>query len=219
MMKVPPRTPRLAHRTTLRGLVMGLAVAALLAALFHPSQGHAFALSFGTSYWVFAVTIDGQVLGRSFRRSGLLLVTTSQVGAIGTTNGANPVDFALLSGNPAVTPETGAIQLATNQGLLPAVARSQLDLAYVAFSPQVAVYYAIPDAALSATGANVFNAASGLAADLYQVFDGLIYFGSADGYATIFGELQVAGTGALFHSNSPYYGRFSGPLVSAGVLR
>jgi hypothetical protein len=94
------------------------------------------------------ITLQGTVLGRPFARPGLLVLTTPIIGATGTTNGANPLDVAIVSGKPATSPEIGAIQLSTNTLLLGGSAA--LDMAYVSFANNCVLIN--PDPKLSATG-------------------------------------------------------------------
>ena len=169
-------------------------------------------LAYAGTIHYYNITLQGTVLGRPFARQGLLVFTTPIIGATGTTNGANPLDVAFVSGNPATSPEIGAIQFSTNTLLLGG--RAALDMAYVS-STRTCVSIN-PDPSLSATGLNVFNALSGLTADAYQIFSGTIQICSQDGFQTISGTIDILGTGALFHSNSPYRATVSGSFAGSG---
>jgi hypothetical protein len=157
------------------------------------------------------ITLQGIVLGRSFARQGVLAFTTPLIGSAGTTNGPNPFEVAIVSGNPPVTPETGAIQFTTNTLLLGG--KAAIDMAYVSVANNCAVVR--PDPNLSAVGLNVFNALSGLTADMYQIFSGTIQICSNDNFQTITGSINVLGTGAIFHSNTPYQARLSGRFAGS----
>jgi hypothetical protein len=150
------------------------------------------------------ITSQGTVLGRPFARQGILAFTTPI--PIGTTNGANPFEVVIVSGNPAISPEIGAIQFTTNTFLFGGP--GAVDMAYVSFANNCA--FINPDSRISATGLNVFNALSGLAADVYQIFAGTIQICSRNTFQTISGSINVLGTGPIFHSNSPYQATVSG---------
>lgn len=164
-------------------------------------------------YSVWDVIIQGNVQGRQFQRQAFVYLTTP-LSTTGTTNGVNPFEVAISSGNPPVTPEPGAIWFTTNSALLGG--RAALDLAYVSYDPTRALILLQPDPNLSATGLNVFTAFPGVTADIYQIFSGSIYLWSQDGFATIMGQLNILGTGAIFHSNTPYVASLSGRFVGSG---
>jgi hypothetical protein len=154
-------------------------------------------LAYAGTITYYNITLQGIVLGRPFARQGVLAFTTP-LGSAGTTNGPNPIEVAIVSGNPPVTPETGAIQFTTNTLLLGG--RAAIDMAYVTVANNCAVVR--PDPNLSAVGLNVFNALSGVT-DVYQIFSGTIQICSNDNFQTITGSINVLGTGAIFHSTHP----------------
>jgi hypothetical protein len=115
-----------------------------------------------------------------------------------------------------VTPEPGAVWFSTNSALLGGTAA--LDPPYVSYDPTQALILLGPDPNLSAAGLNVFNAFSGVTSDIYQAFSGPISLWSQDGFATILGQVNVLGTGAIFHSNTPDVAFLSGRFIGSGAL-
>jgi hypothetical protein len=126
-------------------------------------------------YFVWDAVLQGEVQGQPFQRQAFIYLTTP-LSAAGTTNGVNPFEVAIISGNPPATPEPGVIWFTTNSALLGGMAA--LDLAYVSYDPTQALILLQPDPNLSATGLNVFTAFAGVTADIYQIFSGSIYLGS-----------------------------------------
>jgi hypothetical protein len=164
-------------------------------------------------YFVWEAIIQGEVQGQRFQRQAFVYLTTP-LSSAGTMNGANPFEVAIISGNPPVTPEPGAIWFSTNSALRGGTAA--LDLAYVSYDPTQALILLQPDPNLSATGLNVFTAFPGVTADIYQIFGGSIYLWSQDGFATILSQINILGTGAIFHSNTPYVAFLSGRFIGSG---
>jgi hypothetical protein len=170
----------------------------------------------GVQYSMYNVVIQGQALDVPFQRQGMLLITQVPIGTAGTQNGVNPFEVFLLSGNPGGAPESGAIWFMTNNAFLDS--DSQIDLAYAMFDPENQIITVQPDPNLSAVGANIFNARSGLLANAYQIFDGAMQIQSLDNWQTINGQVSILGTGAIFHSNSPYIAEISGTYAGEGIL-
>jgi hypothetical protein len=161
----------------------------------------------GRQYLVYDVAIQGTVSGRSFQRAGQVYVLPGTITTT-TTNGVNPLEVWLRSGSPATSPQTGAIWFATNNAFLGS--RAQLDLAYVSAPSGQLRIDVKPDWRVSATGGNVFNALSGLTADMYQIFDGAMQVTFSSDARQVTGTVSILGTGAIFHSNTPYTATFSG---------
>jgi hypothetical protein len=170
----------------------------------------------GVQYSIYNVIIQGQALDIPFQREGMLLITQVPIGTEGTQNGVNPFEVFLISGNPGGAPESGAIWFMTNNAFLGS--DSQIDLAYTTFDPENQIITVQTDPNLSAVGANVFNARSGLLANAYQIFDGAMQIQSLDNWQTINGQVNILGTGAIFHSNSPYIAEISGTYAGEGIL-
>lgn len=170
----------------------------------------------GVQYSIYNVVIQGQALDIPFQRQGMLLITQVPIGTEGTQNGVNPFEAFLISGNPGGAPESGAIWFMTNNAFLGS--DSQIDLAYTTFDPENQIITVQPDPNLSAVGANIFNARSGLLANAYQIFGGNMQIQSLDNWQTIGGQVNILGTGAIFHSNSPYIAQISGTYAGEGIL-
>jgi hypothetical protein len=170
----------------------------------------------GVQYSVYNIIIQGQALDIPFQRGGLLLITQVPIGTAGTQNGVNPFEVFLASGNPGGAPESGAIWFMTNNAFLGS--DSQIDLAFTTFAPETQIITVQPDPNLSAVGANIFNARSGLLANAYQIFDGTMQIQSQDNWQTIAGQVNILGTGASFHSNSPYAAVISGTYAGEAIL-
>jgi hypothetical protein len=164
-------------------------------------------------YFLWNVVLQGESQGVSFQRQASVAITTP-IDPSGSTNGANPFEVLIVSGDPGANPESGAIWFSTNSALLGG--QAQVDMAYVDFDPNQSLLYVRPDPSLSAVGINVFNAYSGVTADVYQIFDGAIYLWSQDGFTTIEGWIDILGTGAIFHSNTSYRAYFSGSFAGSG---
>lgn len=159
------------------------------------------------------VTLQGESQGQTFFRQGVLYVTPTLT--TDTTNDVNSFDVFLVSGDPASAPESGAIWLMTNNAI--AGSPAQLDLAYMTFDPNAQFLQVQPDINMSAVGINIFNAYSGVTADVYQIFDGVMQIQSQDGFSTFSGIVDILGTGALFHSNTRYTAYLSGTYAGEGL--
>ena len=170
----------------------------------------------GVQYSVYNINIHGQALDIPFQREGLLLITQVPIGTAGTQNGENPFEVFLASGNPGGAPESGAIWFMTNNAFLGS--DSQIDLVFTTFDPETQIITVQPDPNLSAVGANIFNARSGLLANAYQIFDGTMQIQSQDNWQTITGQVNILDTGAIFHSNSPYTAEISGTYAGEAIL-
>ena len=169
-------------------------------------------------YSIYNVIIQGEALEIPFQREGLLLIIRAPIGTEGTQNGENPFEVFLISGNAGAAPESGAIWFMTNNAFLGSDA--QIDLAFTTFDLERQIITVQPDPNLSAVGANVFNARSGLLANAFQIFDGAMQIQIEDKWqTTITGQVNILGTGAIFHSNSrQYIAQITGTYVGEGIL-
>jgi len=143
----------------------------------------------------FAVVMSGNTsFGQPFVRTGVVVLTRTVTRV--TTNGVNPVDVALASGNPAITPEVGAINFGTNSAFLGG--RAAIDLAYVntAVRGNTLTVTVQPDPRIAATYANFFTVNSGLTAFPYNVNTGtmvLTFTTDARGQLTsVTGRVDIA---------------------------
>jgi hypothetical protein len=167
-------------------------------------------------YSVWNITLQGESQGQTFQRTGVLIITKAPITTIGSTNTVNPFDVFLRSGNPGAFPESGSIWFMTNNALIGNDAH--IDMAEVSFDKDAQIITVKPDPKLSAVGINGFNAYSGLTADIYQVFGGEMQIQSQDNFQTISGSIDILGTGAIFHSNTPYKAQFSGVYSGEGSI-
>jgi hypothetical protein len=209
-----------AHRkfvlVPLTALIIAVSVAVVQACFYQNVSATSAFSELGVQYSIYNVVIQGQALDIRFQRQGILLITQVPIGAAGTQNGVNPFEVFLISGNPGGAPESGAIWFMTNNAFLGS--DSQIDLAYTTFDPETQIITMQPDPNLSAVGANIFNARSGLLANAYQIFDGTMQIQSRDNWQTIAGQVNLLGTGAIFHSSSPYIAEISGTYAGEGIL-
>lgn len=167
-------------------------------------------------YWAWQVTIQGTVYGRPFTRQGNLYLT-EPFSSAATVNGANPIEVALFSGTPITSPQIGAIQFVTNDGILGY--RTQLDLAYVSFDGQAGRVEVQPDGRLGANaGRNVFNALSGFTANLYQIYGRRMQLQFRDNYETVSGVIDFLGNPFIEPAAAPYQATLTGRFVGSGTF-
>jgi hypothetical protein len=96
---------------------------------------------------------------------------------------------------------------------------AQIDLAFTAFDPETQIITVQPDPILSAVGANVFNACSGLLANAFQIFDGAMQIQSQGKWQIIIADqVNILGPGAIFHSNSQLITKITGKYAGEGIL-
>lgn len=167
------------------------------------------------------VIINGTVNTNNipFQSFGSLAISPT-ITTVGTGNGINPVDVALVSGNPPGGPVAGGIWYFTNSAMYTFVGgsgdivNSTLDYAYV--SVNGGCYTIQPDAnflmGLSRTNPSVFTVSSSLVAQLYYVIQGTMTVCSNDNWRTVFGSINYLGTS--FYSSPfpsmPYQATFTG---------
>lgn len=184
--------------------------------VFSPAQAttpKASASAAARSFLRYQVTITGSAGGRAFTRTGTLTVT-STITNVGTTNGVNPLDVVLTSGTPVTSPQTGAIQYATNTYLLGGSA--QLDMSYVSYNQSTRTISIQPDGRLAATGLNCFNVANGLTASLYLVNSGQMNVTLSSNGQRVTGTINFVGY--AFGPGLPYQATISGQLVQQGTF-
>jgi len=176
----------------------------------------------GRSACAWTVTLQGTVQGRPFTRPGTL-VLADPVSSQGTSNGQNPLEVLIVSGSPAISPSVGAIQYFTNtfftyltSGTAPSAA--QLDVAYVSTTDTKVVVQ--PDSRISLGTAffNIFNAASGITANIYQVTSGQLDFQFTDDFKSVDGNINIVGSSYFFYGTSPYVAKVKGTLLNCGTL-
>lgn len=178
------------------------------------------ALPTGQQYWYWNVTIQGNAMGYAFQRNGFL-IATAPIDRVATQNGINALDFWLASGNPGATPESGSIWFATNRAYYSLIgdanAGSQLDLAYVNYDSQSATFDIRPDPSIAAASTfNLFNAQSGLLADMYLIREGQMLVQFQNDWNTVVGQANLVGTEHLYYSNVPYNVTITGSYGGSG---
>jgi hypothetical protein len=166
---------------------------------------------------VWEVTYTGQSQGVNFSRQGNISIAWEPF-ASQTSNQPNPIELAFYSGNPLSSPESGAIWFMTNNHFLSS--ENNTDLADISTVPtvdnsgQCIVVVPDPNTTGSVEGAaNIFNASSGVTADVYKIFSGTMSICSADGWNTINGEIHMLGIGTVSQSNAEYHATISGQYI------
>lgn len=158
---------------------------------------------------LYQITISGVASGWSFSRAGYLGLASTIDRTNASRNGINRIEVGIVSGNPAVSPERGAIQFATNTGMLGAP--SQLDITKVTVSGRKITIKMAPNIAFASSYA-VFNVSSGLAADMYFITSGTIVLKLSRNLKSVRGSIKLVGRGALYGYAS-YSATFSGVRI------
>jgi hypothetical protein len=155
---------------------------------------------------VWKVTISGTAGGNSFSRTGALALAPTQTRI--TTNGVNPVDVCLISGEPAAVPQTGALQLSSNAACYGYP--SKIDMGWVKVSGGTLTF--TPDSRLGATYINNHTDMSGLLACMYFPVSGSAkYTFYSDG--TIRGTINYNGFGGASCGWSAYKATVTGHRI------
>lgn len=202
-------TPARRARAALRRGAMALLGAFLafgLAFAAHPGGASAAAPS---GSMVYQVTISGTASGNPFTRTGYVVLSSTITRT--TTNGVNPLDVWLTSGNPLTSPQLGAISFGTNNSYLGG--SSLLDIAYVAYNGTTQTITIQPDPSYGGIGANVFNSSGGLLGSLYQIYGGQMQLQLRDGGSTIAGTVDVVAKGAYYYTQASYRATVTGRFV------
>ncbi|GAA1980683.1 cell wall-binding repeat-containing protein [Catenulispora subtropica] len=154
----------------------------------------------------YAVTLSGVAGGNAFQRSAIVILHPT-VTTTGTTNGVNPVDVCLLSGNPGGVPEAGAIWNGSNSACDPGATSAAIDMGFVTVDGSTVTLQ--PDERIAATGANVFTTEPGLGAFPYFPVSGsMTVTANADG--TLTGTVDIVGYGGAFGGSARYQAQISG---------
>lgn len=182
-----------------------------------PQQADSLLPSQGTLYQI-------QLVGESFEtfdRSGCLLITPTISAPGNNENGVNPLEVGIFSGSP-YQGSAGAISWVTNTQLMcdfiPATCPTQsaaLDMAEVTVDEadnQISIELpGIPTAMTSQL--NIFNARSGVTANVYQAVEGKMVIEFApDGKVT--GEVNFDGRGMISAGTANYQATFEGEQTS-----
>ncbi|MEV8633769.1 hypothetical protein AB0395_19130 [Streptosporangium sp. NPDC051023] len=151
----------------------------------------------------YSVTISGNVSGRSFQRSGTVVLRSTVTRV--TTNGVNPVDICLKSGFPGGIPDVGAIWYGSNSACFGSTAA--LDMAYVRVNGNSATVS--PDSRISATGSNGFTPSNSVTSCIYHPTEGGATYTFRDN-GTVSGRISVRGFGGYPCGSSTYNANISG---------
>lgn len=172
---------------------------------------------------VYNITLDGRNQGnfQDFVVTGGMVVIQG-IPSPGTQNGDNPYDIAIESGNPAVSPLAGSIRYATNRLLDQVIntadlfSGSRLDLAFVDTTGETIT--ATVDTTLAAADQlNLFNARSGILADVYEVAEGGITLTRATADSPLTGFISFTGRSFIFGGQAPYNAVITGTVFSKGT--
>ncbi|NUR29863.1 MAG: hypothetical protein HOV83_29105 [Catenulispora sp.] len=160
----------------------------------------------GPAQGQYVVTLSGVVGGNAFQRTAIVLIH-STVTTVGTTNGVNPVDVCLISGNPGGVPETGAIWNSSNSACDPGASSAALDMAFVTVDGTTVTVK--PDVRMAAAGANVFTARPGITACPYFPYSGAMTVTTGPG-GTLTGAIDVVGYSSADCQGAEYQAQISG---------
>jgi len=173
---------------------------------------------------IYQISLNGVVNTYTlFSRTGYLVLTPTVTNI--TKNGLNPIDLALVSGNPVAAPSPGSIQYFTNYALytlVGGIGTSQLDLAYVSMSGSCIIINPHTDflMGLHKSNPSVFTARYGIAAQLYYTLAGSMSVCSSDGWKTVTGKIDYLGS-SFFSSpypSMPYKASFIGKYIGSGSI-
>ncbi|MCB8942174.1 MAG: hypothetical protein H6658_00215 [Ardenticatenaceae bacterium] len=164
------------------------------------------------TFGIYAVTITGDVSGTGFARSGVVGVYPT-VTAV-TTNGINPIDIGIVSGNPPGLPEPGALWFVTNDSLLGA--NSLIDYAYVSLDEATGTVTAAPDAALFAATPNTFTRFSGVTAYIYSLYDGAMALQFTNN--EVIGAIDLWGRQQFTQATAHYNASVVGELIEGYIV-
>jgi hypothetical protein len=138
----------------------------------------------------FAIQLQGNTsFGTPFVRTGTLTLTNTITNV--TTNGVNPVDVYLASGTPAVRPEVGAINFATNNGFF---GLAHIDLAFVKLEKLSNGYRVTvqPDWRIAASYGNYFTVSPGLTTFPYNINSGSMVLVLSRDLSHVSGTIDIA---------------------------
>lgn len=161
---------------------------------------------------VYSVTLSGIVSNRPFTRTAVLVVTPTMDYTNASGNGVNPLEIGIFSGNPSLSPSTGAIQFATNTWMLGSP--TKLDVSYVTVNSAAGTVDIQMDPRLSRGSVyELFNASSGQTANVYAISAGNVHLSFQNGGNTISGTAYFQGQGFLY-GNATYLASISGTRLA-----
>ncbi|KAI6774954.1 hypothetical protein HG530_001712 [Fusarium avenaceum] len=169
-------------------------------------------------YVLYDVTFDGRngVNWQPFQVSGQLLI----VQGLPSANGLNRYDVAISIGNPVGNPVAGSIRYVTNRYLNPYIGGSRdiTGVRYARVSTTAnSMTVSVDTSFAAANQISVFNARSGLIANIYNPASGgfNLVFGNN---GVISGKISVTGRSLISGGQAPYQAIISGKARQKGVL-
>lgn len=171
-----------------------------------------------TTAYYYNVTISGVAQGVSFTRRGIIKLSAGLPNS-GSANGANPVEVALISGDPSSGSETpGAINFATNTTLLGN--QAGLDTSWVSTSTSnggsTLNVLAQPTYLGRTLFINYFNARGGLLSNVYSIDSGYIY--SSFSGNTVTATVNLHGQSFYGLGGAYYQATLTGSYIWTGAL-
>lgn len=167
------------------------------------------------AYLIYNVTLQGASSGWSFMRLGKMALAPTAA-TYGTTNGVNPFDVLIISGNVWGTGGIGAISFATNTALIGGVAK--VDLAYMSYNQTTCKLDIRVDNRLGQTFGSAFTSKSGITAQPWAVQGGSAVLQFSKDLKTVKGTLDLVGRGSLY-GNASYRASVNGSFsVQSYVL-
>ncbi len=163
---------------------------------------------------LYNITIQGTVSGWSFKRTGILTLSPTVSNAV-STNGINPKEVTIISGNPIINPDRGAIQFSTNNYFFNGA--HYIDTAYVTLAGDCGDIKVDSKQETFLSSLNFFTVSSGFAAPAYQIYSGTIN-GCIDRRSrTVSGNIDVRGEVPPFSGmRSTYKASFTGQFAGTG---
>ncbi|SPJ90397.1 uncharacterized protein FTOL_13278 [Fusarium torulosum] len=173
------------------------------------------------AYLLCDVTFDGRngANWQPFQVSGELLLVQG-VPSSGTTNGVNPYDVVISIGSPIGNPLAGSISYVTNRYLNPFISGRQdmtrLDFARVSATAN-SVTVSVDTSLAAANQISVFNARSGITANIYNPASGgfNLVFGNN---GLISGKISITGRTPVSGGQAPYQAIISGKVKQKGIF-
>ncbi|TVY72762.1 hypothetical protein Focb16_v011391 [Fusarium oxysporum f. sp. cubense] len=173
------------------------------------------------AYLLCDVTFNGlnNANWQPFQVKGELMLVQG-IPSSGTTNGANPYDVVISIGTPISNPVAGSISYVTNRYLNPFISGrrdlTRLDFARVSATSNT-VTVSVDTSLAAANQISVFNARSGLTANIYNPATGgfNLVFGNN---GAISGKIVITGRAPVSGGQAPYQAIISGKVKQKGTF-
>ncbi|KAF4341764.1 hypothetical protein FBEOM_4303 [Fusarium beomiforme] len=173
------------------------------------------------AYLLCDITFDGRNKAnwQPFLVTGELLLVQG-IPSSGTTNGVNPYDVVISIGTPISNPIAGSISYVTNRYLNPFISGrrdlTRLDFARVSATANT-VTVSVDTSLAAANQLSVFNARSGLTANIYNPATGgfNLLFGNN---GLVSGKIGITGRAPVSGGQAPYQAIISGKVKQKGTF-